>query len=205
MQIKSSALVLAAFGVGPLLLAAGCGSSTGDGARSTISPIQPSSYVTIEPATTTTTTTIFIDPSQPGEGQISPVEQQYEIKSGDSLSKIASQFDITVDILCNYNGWTDCPGHLLLPGAAVLIPPDTPVLGTGGATPTETPTEPTTDPGTAVGAGCTHTISSGENPTQVARKYGLTFDELQLANPFMDFTTTFVVGDVLTIPPEGEC
>jgi len=203
MQVKSSALALAAFGVGPLVLAAGCGGSTGDGARATISPIRPSSYVTIQPATTTTTTTIFVDPNTPGVPQISPVEQTYEIESGDSLSKIASQFDISVDVLCNYNGWDDCPGHLLLPGASVLVPPDTPILGSDGEAAAGDSATDTV--GESDGPACTHTIVSGENPTRVARTYDLTFDQLQLANPFMDFRTTFVVGDTLNIPPEGTC
>lgn len=199
MKFKSSAFVFAAFGVGPLLLAAGCGDSGGDGAGSVLTPIQPSSYVTIEPATTTSTTTIPVDPT----GLISPVEQTYTVVSGDSLSKIAERFDITVDALVNYNGWVDGTNHLLLAGDVILIPPNTPVLGAGSAEPSNpgsgTPDEP--DEAT----GCTHTISAGENPTKVASKYGLTYDQLQAANPFMDFTTTFIVGDVLTIPPEGNC
>jgi LysM repeat protein len=199
MQFKSSALVFAAFGVGPLLLAAGCGDSSGDGAGSLLTPIQPSSYVTIEPATTTTTTTIFFDP----DGTISPVEQRYIVVTGDSLSKIAERYDISVDALINYNGWDDGTNHLLLSGDVILIPPNTLIPGTSSAgsgdSGSATPDEP--DDGT----GCTHTISAGENPTKVAGKYGLTYDQLQAANPFMDFTTTFIVGDVLTIPPEGNC
>jgi LysM repeat protein len=202
MQIKPSALVFAAFGVVPLLLSAGCGASSGDGARSTISPIQPSSYVTIEPATTTTTTTIFIDPSQPSGPSISPDPQTYVVQAGDSLSKIASLYDITVEVLISYNGWTDGTSHLLLPGDEILIPPNTPIPGTGSGavdTPSATPTT------AAATGGCTHTIAAGENPTRVAQKYDLTFDQLQLANPGIDFTTTFMVGTVLTIPPEGTC
>lgn len=204
MQFKSSALVFAAFGVGPLLLAAGCGDSSGDGAGSILTPIQPSSYVTIEPATTTTTTTIPFDSEQAEAGQISPVEQTYIVVPGDSLSKIAGLYDITVDVLINYNGWTDGTNHLLLAGDVILIPPNTPVpggvsdAGTGDST-TATPDEPDDE------GGCTHTIAAGENPTKVANKYGLTYDQLQIANPFMDFTTTFIVGDVLTIPAEGNC
>lgn len=203
MKFKSSALVFAAFGVGPLLLAAGCGDSSGDGAGSLLTPIQPSSYVTIEPATTTTTTTIPAG-AEFGAGEISPVEQTYIVKAGDSLSKIAELYDISVEVLINYNGWTDGTNHLLLPGDEILIPPNTPVPGgapaggTGGSE-AEAPADDNE------GSGCTHTIKAGENPTKVAGQYGLTYDQLQAANPFMDFTTTFIVGDVLTIPAEGNC
>jgi LysM repeat protein len=202
MQIKSSAVVFAAFAVGPLLLIAGCGGSTGDGSSSLLSPIQPSSYVTIEPATTTTTTTIALDPSQPTQGQISPVEQSYTIAAGDSLSKIASLYEITVEVLVNYNGWTDGTDHLLLAGDVILIPPNTVIPGTGSAG-DELATEPSDENSDA--PACTHTIAAGENPSKVAEKYGVTFDELQSANPFIDFTTTFVVGDVIKIPVNGTC
>ena len=203
MQIKPSAFIFAAFGVGPLLLIAGCGSSTGDGARSTISPIQPSSYVTIEPATTTTTTTTLFDPSQPVEAEVSPVEQSYTIVAGDSLSKIASSFEITVDQLINYNGWVDGLSHLLLPGDSILIPPDAPVFGSGSAATDQSGTQPSDANGDAFA--CTHTVAAGENPSKVASQYGVTFDELQLANPSIDFMTTFFVGDVIKIPANGNC
>lgn len=201
MKFKSSALVFAAFGVGPLLLAAGCGDSSGDGAGSLLTPIQPSSYVTIEPATTTTTTTIpFVAGGT--AGVISPVEQTYIVVAGDSLSKIASLYDISVDVLVNYNGWTDGTSHLLLAGDAVLIPPNTVIPGSVSVEDKDFSAAPADDD---EGSGCTHTIKAGENPTKVARQYDLTYDQLQAANPFMDFTTTFIVGDVLTIPAEGNC
>jgi len=205
MQFKTSALVFAAFGVGPLLLAAGCGDSSGDGAGSLLTPIQPSSYVTIEPATTTTTTTIpFVAGGEAGE--ISPVEQTYIVVAGDNLFKIATLYDITVDVLVNYNGWTDGTDHLLLAGDAVLIPPNSLIPGTGTGSSGAGDSDATSpgDDGDD-GGGCTHTISAGENPTKVANMYDLTYDQLQAANPFMDFSTTFVVGDVLTIPAEGNC
>ena len=206
MQIKSSAVVVAAFGVGALLLAAGCGDSSGDGKGATLSPIQPSSYVTIEPATTTTSTTIFLDPSQPVGPSISPDPQTYIVESGDSLSKIASLYDITIDVLINYNGWTDGTSHLLLVGDPIQIPPNTPIPGTGSVVDVAAgdTTSVTAAPSDNAPA-CTHTIVSGENPTRVANKYGVTYDELQIANPSMDFTTTFVVGDVLDIPANPTC
>jgi LysM repeat protein len=205
MQIKSSAIVLAAFGVGPLLLAAGCGDSTGDGAKKTLSPIQPSSYVTIEPATTTTTTTIFFDPDQPAEGQISPVEQIYVVVPGDSLSKIAALYDISVDVLINYNGWTDGTDHLLLAGDEILIPPNTPIPGTGGEVAAGDDSAPADSGDSSDQVGCTHTIVSGDNPTRVARKYDITVDELSNANLSNPAYNSFPIGDTLNIPPEGNC
>ena len=139
----------------------------------------------------------------PPENQISPIEQIYTVVPNDSLSKIASLYDISVDVLIAYNGWTDGIGHLLLAGDEILIPPETPIPSADGPAAGDPGSTDSADP--ADEPACRHIIVAGENPTKVARKYGLTFDELQLANPFMDFRTTFVVGDTLNIPPEGTC
>jgi peptidoglycan endopeptidase LytE len=210
MLITPRAAVVAAFGLVPLLLAAGCGSSTGDGAGATLSPIAPSSYVTIEPATTTTSTTLAPNQTTPEGGGISTSEQTYTVVAGDSLSKIASLYKITVDVLCNYNGWTDCPGHLILPGDPVLIPPNTPIPGSPGATTPPagtsgggTPTPTTAPP--ASGSGCTHTVVDGDNPTRVAKKYGITVAELAAANEGNPAYDNFLLGSQLTIPANGTC
>ena len=199
------ALAAAALGVIPLLLAAGCGSTSGEGARATITPIQGSSYVTIQPATTTTSTTIALDSLE--AGQVSPVEQTYTVVAGDSLSKIASLYDITVDVLVNYNGWTDGASHLILPGDEILIPPNTPVGGSttasGGGDSGSTDTGSSGDDETASGDGCQHTIVAGDNPTRVARKYDITVDELAAANANNAVYQTFLIGSQLTIPPGG--
>lgn len=207
--MRPRAIILGAFGVGPLLLAAGCGGTSATGARATIARIQPTSFVEIAPATTTTTTTLPPD-FQPPAGTRSPVEQTYTIKAGDSLGAIASLYDITLEQLVNYNQFPNGSGQLILPGDQIKIPPDALVPGTA----TET-ADPGTDTGgggqaapadTAApsGEGCTHTIAAGEFPNKVARQYGITTDELFAANPggVMD---TFLVGAVLNIPPNGDC
>ncbi len=211
MQITPRAVALAAFGVGPLLLASGCGGSTPAGARSTIANIQPTSFVEIEPATTTTTsTTIVVDPASLVAGTVSPIEQIYTVKGGDSISKIAGLHNISMEQLTNYNSWTDGTSHFLGIGDQVKIPPGAMIPGT--ATPaTETATDPGTDDpnnGTAeeaaTGDGCTHTIAKDEFPNKVARQYGISVDELYAANAggVMD---TFLVGAVLNIPAGGDC
>lgn len=208
MHITPRAVVFAAFGVGPLLLAAGCGGSTPTGSRATIANIQPTSFVEVAPATTTTTTTtIAVDPESLVAGTISPVEQIYTVKSGDSLSKIAGMHEITMDQLINYNSWTDGISHFLGIGDQVKIPPGALIPGTG--TSTDTGAGSGTDGGTDTadttpGAGCTHTIAAGEFPNKVARQYGISVDELYAANPggVMD---TFLIGAVLVIPAGGDC
>ena len=210
MQFRPRAAILAAFGVGPLLLAAGCGGTSATGARATIARIQPTSFVEIEPATTTTTTTLPEGFEAP-EGTRSPVEQSYTIQSGDSLGAIASRYDITLDQLVNYNQFPNGSSQLILPGDVIKIPPDSLVPGTGTGAETADPGTDTGDGGeaapadtAATGEGCTHTIAAGEFPNRVARQYGITTDELFAANPggVMD---TFLVGAVLNIPPNGDC
>ncbi len=208
MQISRRAATAVAFGLVPLLLAAGCGESSGEGARATITPIQGSSYVTIEPATTTTTTTIVVDDLAPGD--VSPVEQVYTVASGDSLSRIAGLYDITVDQLVNYNGWTDGSSHLILPGDQILIPPNTPVAGSSGGdtatgSDTGTDTGDTGDTGddTASGDDCptTYVIAAGDTSRiKVADRFGITFQQMDAANANTPGYANFVVGTPITIP-----
>lgn len=209
MQISRRAVSAVAFGLVPLLLAAGCGESSGEGARATITPIQGSSYVTIEPATTTTTTTIVLDDLQAGD--VSPVEQVYTVASGDSLSRIAGLYDITIDTLVNYNGWSDGSSHLILPGDQVLIPPNTPVAGsTGGDTAsgsgsTDAGGTDTGDTGddTATGDDCptTYVIAAGDTTRiKVADRFGITYQQMDAANANTPGYANFVVGTPITIP-----
>jgi LysM repeat protein len=202
--------VIAALGVGPLVLFTACGADA-SGARTPLVPVQPSSYVVQDPVTTTTTTTTLAPPT-PEAGAISSTEQSYTIARGDSLSKIAGLFGITIDDLIAYNQWADGINQLLLPGEVIRIPPNARVPGsggdtTGGATAGGDPAAgggtPATDP-PVEGAGCTHIIESGENPSRVANQYDITVDELFAANPggVMD---TFLVGATLIIPPNGDC
>lgn len=207
MHIPTRAVVLAAFGVGPLLLAAGCGGSTATGSRATIANIQPTSFVEIAPATTTTTTTL--PPNfAPEVGTRSPVEQTYTIQPNDGLGKIAALYDITLEQLINYNQFANGADTVILPGQQIKIPPDALVPGTvvDTATDTGTGTGTGTDTGTdtAPGEGCTHTIVKDEFPNKVARDYGISVDELYAANPggVMD---TFLVGATLVIPANGDC
>lgn len=198
--------VLAALMVGPLALLAGCGASA-TGARTTVQPVQPSSYVVQEPVTTTTSTTAPPIATTPA-GQISATEQIYTIVANDSISKIAGLHQISMDDLVNYNGWTDGLNHVLIPGQTVKIPPNALVPGTGtadtGGADAGTGGGDVAAPATAAPTeGCTHTIESGENPTRVANEYDITVDQLREVNPGV--IDTFIVGQTLVIPPGGDC
>lgn len=207
MRSTSRLALCAAFAAGPLLLAAGCGEQA-DGARTTLVDIQPTSYVLQDPVTTTTTTsTLPTDaPAAGAEGEISPVEQQYTIQGGDNQSKIANLFGITIQQLQDYNGWTDGNDHLLLAGDVILIPPNSKIppqtaADEGEATADESDAA---DDGTPE-AGCLHTIESGDNPTRVSEKYGITTEQLAAANASNGAYQSFPIGAQLMIPPEGDC
>ncbi len=192
----------------PLVLLAGCG-DTGNatGARATLLFEQGTSYVTIEPATTTTTTTIPVEEAE--GGGISPTEQTYTIQANDNLFKIASLFDVEIEVICNYNGWTDCidPPHLLLPGDDILIPPNAAIPGqeADGSTSEQADSIDEVEDTEDEGVGCVHTIVAGDNPTRVATKYDITVDELSNANLNNPVWNTFLVGATLNIPANGSC
>lgn len=199
MELQPRAVVVASFGLGSLLLAAGCGGES-TGPSATLANIQGSSYVTIEPATTTTTlpvpTTI--------EAGTSAEAQTYTVARGDSVSKIASLFGIEAEVLANFNSWAEGIQHPIFPGDVISIPPGAAIPG---ATPSGDVAGGDTGDGTdvATGEGCLHVIVTDDNPTRVARKYNITVDELSNANLSNPVWNTFLIGSTLNIPANGDC
>jgi hypothetical protein len=208
MTTGARATLIGALLCSPIVLLTGCGDSgSASGSRATLQFEQGTSYVTIEPATTTTTTTI--PQNEIEEGAISPTEQTYTIQSGDNLFRISGLFDIEAEVICNYNGWADCidPPHLLLPGDDILIPPNALVPGqeSGGTTTDETDSIDEVEETEDEGVGCVHTIVEGDNPTRVANQYDITVDELSNANLSNPAYNTFLIGATLNIPSNGNC
>jgi LysM repeat protein len=209
MTLQRRASLATLFGAGCLLLA-GCGGDSGAEAREPLTPVQPTSYVTIEPETTTTTIAAA-QTTVPPEGAIVPTEQIHTIQAGDSLSKIAGLYGITLDQLLQYNSITI--DHFLGVGETLKIPPGAKAPGTATAASSgdtagagDTTSEAATPTGTEpAGEGCTHTIQAGENPSGVAEDYGITFDILQQANPDRDFREWFMVGEDINIPAGADC
>lgn len=204
MFARSRVPLLAACGAGSLLLLTSCGGEE-TGARTTIAEVQDNSFVTQPPATTSTT----VAPAPvPVPGDVSTVEQAYTVVRGDSLSRIASIHGIELDALINFNGWTDGISHPINPGETVRVPPNSKIPGAAAtadpAATTAPGTEATGTEAEGSSEGCTHTIALNENPTRVAKKYDITVEQLQTANPggVMD---TFIVGETLTIPPGADC
>ena len=207
-------LAFAALAASPVLSLTSCGGDA-EGARTTLGTVQTTSYVVEDPVTTTSTTTI---PSSLPEGQVDPNEQIHIVVAGDSVYKIASMYGITPDALVNYNSWSDGINHPLFQGDEVKIPPNSKVPSASGASSGSSGSSASTGSGdtgggdtgapettAASGVGCTHTVVEGDNPTRVAKKYGITVDELAAANAGNPAYQNFLIGSSLSIPANGSC
>lgn len=182
----------------PVALLAGCGGSSGAGATGTLARIQPTSFVTQLPATTTTTTTTIPTEAPVQDGtQISEGEQVYIVVAGDSVSRIATVHGVDANVLATYNQWADGINHLIIPGDPVLIPP-------GGLIPATVTTIPGIEAAEPEEPGCTYIIEAGDNPSKVADKFGVSVLDLQGINS-ESVMRSFLVGATLVIPPGGDC
>jgi LysM repeat protein len=115
--------------------------------------------------------------AQEGGGPLTHVVQPDE-----NLFRIALHYNITVETLMQANGLTDA--DLVVAGTALIIP-------TTGAIPVAVAANP--------GPSSTHTVAPGEHLLQIARRYGLSPDDLIRANNIVN-PELITVGQVLIIP-----
>ncbi len=174
-------------------------------ARTTLAPIQPSSYVVRDPVVTSTT--LVESETEPAslinsEGR-SQVEQEYLIKSGDSVSLIASVYGITGEEIARYNDWPDGVFQAIFPGQTIRIPPlalvpgaaETPVVNEDG-----TPTQTTVAVAAEECLEGIYVLVSGDMPVRVAERFGVTLDALNFANRNTSGYGAFIVGTRVRIP-----
>ena len=198
----AGALVLGLVGVLPL---AACGAGD-EGARTPLTPVQPTAYVTIDAPTTTTSTVPPPPPTAPGGAVVVTEEQVYTVQAGDNLYRIAERFGITLDELLAHNTITVdlmlTPGQtqLRIPGGAVAV--DGAEVQPGTATGASTPPPGTT---AAPGAGCVHVVVAGDFQGKVAQQYGVSLDQLAAANAGNPAWNVFRLGDEIIIPAGGSC
>ena len=126
----------------------------------------------------------------------------YTVKGGDTLSKIAKQYDTSVRAIKAANGKTS---DLIRVGEKLIIPVSGSSSGST-ATPSSssTPSVSYTAPSATVSTSGarTHTVKSGEYPATIARKYGMTTGELLALNGITD-PRKLQVGQVLKVSGSG--
>lgn len=114
---------------------------------------------------------------------------EYTVKRGDSLSKIANQFDTSVRAIKAANGLSS---DLIRLGDKLVVPVS------GSTTSTTSTTASSSTPSFSTSAAGTHTVKSGEYPGEIARKYGMTASELLALNGITD-PRKLQVGQVLKL------
>lgn len=193
----------------------GCSNPTAAPTVSTIA-VTSTAYVTI-PARTTTSTIAAVERESGGgynnaesESNVpdDPTQERvYEIKAGDYLVGIAADFDVPVNYLPEYNGWTDGLRHALVPGQEMRIPPSDWDPNGPAAPDAPTDTSDASTPDENANAGCaqgeqpeTYTVQSGDTPGRVAVANDVTVAELATANQSVAGYAGFVVGIEITIP-----
>ena len=122
---------------------------------------------------------------------------EYMVKRGDSLSKIANQFDTSVRAIKAANGLSS---DLIRVGDKLVVPVSS-STGTSSAmtaAPSDSISSSSTAPSFSASGARTHTVKSGEYPGKIASQYDMTTDELLALNGITD-PRKLQVGKVLKV------
>ena len=123
---------------------------------------------------------------------------EYMVKRGDSLSKIANQFDTSVRAIKAANGLSS---DLIRVGDKLVVPVSITSTGTSSAmtaAPSDSISSSSTAPSFSASGARTHTVKSGEYPGKIASQYDMTTDELLALNGITD-PRKLQVGKVLKV------
>ena len=135
-------------------------------------------------------------------GAFEDAEQVYVVQAGDGLSAIAGKYDLSMQVICDYNGWERCGAdHTIFPGDEIRIPPN--VLVPAAEAPADVIAAG--EPAAPAAIGCQHTVVPGDNQGRVANQYDVTLDELAAANLNNPVWNTFLIGSQIAIPANGSC
>jgi len=121
---------------------------------------------------------------------------QYQVKAGDTLTKVAFAYGVTPAQIMEANHLKE--GAVLHQGQTITIPAKTADKAADahktGATPKQTDVPPTaTTPGF-------YTVKKGDTLTSIAHTYGLTAEDLMKANKITD-PKKLQLGQTLKVPP----
>lgn len=138
-----------------------------------------------------------------------PGESVYEVVAGDTLTRIASRQGTTVEQLMTANNLGDDAvirvGQKLIisaPGTAARAstPPVTPVVNSTPVAPSKPAPAPETSASSAPVAGDgTYEVVQGDNPYSIAKKLGVSYQELLEVNG-IDDPTKLQIGQKLKVP-----
>ena len=145
---------------------------------------------------TATVTALSPDTYQPTSFNQGSTE--YMVKRGDSLSKIANQFDTSVRAIKAANGLSS---DLIRVGDKLVVPISSSSIGTSSAmsaAPSDSMSSSSTAPSFSASGARTHIVKSGEYPGKIASQYGMTTDELLSLNGITD-PRKLQVGKVLKV------
>ena len=145
---------------------------------------------------TATVTALSPDTYQPTSFNQGSTE--YMVKRGDSLSKIANQFDTSVRAIKAANGLSS---DLIRVGDKLVVPISSSSIGTSSAmsaAPSDSMSSSSTAPSFSASGARTHTVKSGEYPGKIASQYDMTTDELLALNGITD-PRKLQVGKVLKV------
>ncbi len=121
-------------------------------------------------------------PSPPPAPRLPHWPGVYVVRAGDTLSGIASRYDVSVADLGRENG-VQASG-ILLAGAKLKVPAAVPA------------------PAASLPSRVTIAVSAGDTLTAIAARYGVSLDSLTAAN-HIDLTAPLLVGQQLLIPAGG--
>jgi LysM repeat protein len=144
---------------------------------------------------TATFTTPSADTYQPTSFNQGSTE--YTVKRGDSLSRIANQFDTSIHAIKAANGLSS---DLIRVGDKLVVPVSVSTGDSSGmsATPSDSILSSSTASSLSTSGARTHTVKSGEYPGKIASQYGMTTDELLALNGITD-PRNLQVGKVLKV------
>jgi LysM repeat protein len=113
----------------------------------------------------------------------------YVVKAGDSLSKIAAQFGVSVQAIVTANGITN--PNLIWVGENLIIP-----------APGTTPSAPAASvPASGLTIQTTYRVQSGDTLYKISRQFGISLTVLMAANQLTSYI--IFVGQTLKIPAPG--
>lgn len=214
---------LTALAVGLVLGAAACGDADTAETAPTIS-IKPESYQT-RPAVTLAAESAA--PATAGEDGRTDQFQVYVFKEGEYPATIANRYDVPLQELLEFNGWT-LEGQIVPqftgPGQEIRIPAGARFIDPNATTTTLAPDPANTSTAAAAGGSGSSTSSSlnadrcapgsyvleeGDYPATIARKFDVSFEALLAVNNWVlegQIVPNYPgAGETIVIPPAPDC